>query len=230
MRSIGAFQISGDQHVPSLVQYGVNNYRDANWSYCTPAIAVMYLRWFLPDELGQPVVGRPEHGYPNTGLYTDAFGNKNYVYAIGNPGKITIDRDSRYTHAQIRSSGFGMVTFDQVSRDIHIDAWRFIADVENPNPIRDQFPGWPLTINQYDNFGEGANNYLPKIEVNKPNQIIEVRKVSTNDLIRIFRMKGNSVQVGLHHPGTFTINVGNKSVGTFKTKSGKNPETIKVEI
>lgn len=230
MRSIGAFQISGDQHVPSLVQYGVNNYRDANWSYCTPAIAVMYLRWFLPDELGQPVVGRPEHGYPNTGLYTDAFGNKNYVYAIGNPGKITIDRDSRYTHAQIRSSGFGMVTFDQVSRDIHIDAWRFIADVENPNPIRDQFPGWPLTINQYDNFGEGANNYLPKIEVNKPNQIIEVRKVSTNDLIRIFRMKGNSVQVGLHHPGTFTINVGNKSVGTFKTKSGKNPETFKVEI
>ncbi len=179
MRQIGAFHINGDQHVPSLVQYGLSEYRDANWSFCTPAIAVMYLRWFLPDDLGRPVLDRPEHGYPNTGKYTDAFGNKNYVYAIGNPGKITVDKDSRYTHAQIRSSGFGFVTFDQVSRDIKIDAWRFIADVENPNPIRDQFPGWPFQINQYDNFGKGANNLLPEIVVNKPNQVIEVRKTST---------------------------------------------------
>ncbi len=230
MRQTGAFQICGDQHLPSLVQYGIQNYRDASWCYCTPAIAVMYLRWFLPDEVGYPVLDRPEHGYPNTGKYTDAFGNPNYVYAIGNPGKNTIDRDSRYNHAQIRSSGFGMVTFDQVSRDIKIDAWRFLADVENPNPIRDQFPGWPCTISQYDNFGEGAKNYLPIIEVNEPNKVIEVRKTSTNDLIRIFRMKGNSMQVKLHHSGTFTIKVNDKTVGTFDTKTGSNPEIIKVEI
>ncbi len=87
MRKGAVFHINGDQHVPSLVQYGLKNYRDADWSFCTPAIAVMYLRWFLPDELGYPVVDRPEHNYPNTGKYTDAFGNKNYVYAIGNPGK-----------------------------------------------------------------------------------------------------------------------------------------------
>ena len=230
MRQVGAFHINGDQHVPSLVQYGLNEYRDASWSYCTPAIAVMYLRWFLPDELGLPVVDRPEHGYPDTGKYTDAFGNKNYVYAIGNPGKITVDNDSRYTHALIRSSGFGMVTFDQVSRDIKMDAWRFIADVENPVPLRDQFPGWPLKINQYDNFGMGAVNLLPEIVVNQPNQVIEVTKTATGDLIRIFRMKGNSVQVGLHHPGTFNIKIGNKELGSFTTKQGENPEKVNVEI
>lgn len=230
MRQTGAFQISGDQHVPSLVQYGLSEYRDANWSFCTPAIAVMYLRWFLPDEMGYPVLDRPEHNYPNTGKYTDAFGNKNYVYAIGNPGKNTIDRTSRYTHAQIRSSGYGLITFDQVSRNIDIDAWRFIADVENPNPVKDQFPGWPMQINQYDNFGKGAENYLPEVVVNKPNQVIEVRKTSTNDLIRIFRMKGNSMQVGLHHPGTFTIKIGDKTVGSFDTRFGENKEVVQVEI
>lgn len=230
MRQIGAFQICGDQHVPSLVQYGLSEYCDANWCFCTPAIAVMYLRWFLPDEVGYPVLDRPEHNYPNTGLYTDAFGNKNYVYAIGNPGTNTIDRTSRYTHAQIRSSGFGLITFDQVSRNIDIDAWRFIADVENPNPVKDQFPGWPKQINQYDNFGKGAENYLPLVVVNKSNQVIEVRKTSTGDLIRIFRMKGNSMQVGLHHPGTFTIKIGDKTVGSFDTKFGENSETVKVEI
>ncbi len=230
MRQTGAFQICGDQHLPSLVQYGIQNYRDANWCYCTPAIAVMYLRWFLPDEMGYPILDRPEHNYPNTGKYTDAFGNPNYVYAIGNPGKNTIDRESRYNHAQIRSSGFGMITFDQNSRDITIDAWRFKADVENPNPVRDQFPGWPFQINQYDNFGMGATNYLPTIEVNEPNQVIEVRKTSNDALIRIFRMKGNSMQVGLHHPGTFTIKIGNKIVGSFDTKPKSNSERIKVEV
>lgn len=230
MRQVGAFQICGDQHLPSLVQYGIQNYRDANWVYCTPAIAVMYLRWFLPDEVGYPVKDRPAHGYPNTGKYTDAFGNKNYVYAVGNPGKNTVDKNSRYNHAQIRASGFGFVTFDQKERTIDIDAWRFKADVENPNPVRDEFPGWPFRINQYDNFGEGANNYLPIVEVNKPNQVIEVRKTSTNDLIRIFRMKGSSMQVGLHHPGTFTIKVNDKTVGTYNTKPGSNLDTVKVEI
>ena len=234
MRKGAALHINGDQHVPSLVQYGLEDYRDAGWSYCTPAIAVMYLRWFLPDELGRPVLDRPEHGYPNTGKYTDAFGNKNYVYAIGNPGKNTIDRDSRYNHAQIRSSGFGMITFDKDERTIKMDAWRFQADVENPNPVRDQFPGWPHTISQFDNFGKGTVNLLPMVEVNKPNQLIEVRKTSNNALIRIFRMKGNSFQVGLHHPGTFDIKVGEgENVKEFKglsTQEGENPEKISVEL
>jgi len=230
MRKVGAFNISGDQHLPSLVQYGVDNFQDAGWSYCTPAICNYYMRWFLPDEMGVPVVDRPEHGYENTGKYADAFGNKNFVYAIGNPGKITIDKESRYGNAQIRNSGFGMVTFDQTERTILIDAWRFIADVENPVPLRDQFPGWPLKINQYDNFGMGAVNLLPKIVVNQPNQLIEVRKTSTNDLIRVFRMKGESVQVGLHHPGTFTIKIGDKEIGSFETKPAENNESIKVEI
>jgi len=234
MRKGAALHINGDQHVPSLVQYGLEDYRDAGWSYCTPAIAVMYLRWFLPDELGRPVLDRPEHGYPNTGKYTDAFGNKNYVYAIGNPGKNTIDRDSRYNHAQIRSSGFGMITFDKDERTIKMDAWRFQADVENPNPVRDQFPGWPHTISQFDNFGKGTVNLLPMVEVNKPNQLIEVRKTSNNALIRIFRMKGNSFQVGLHHPGTFDIKVGEgenvKEIKGLSTQEGENPEKISVEL
>jgi alkaline phosphatase D len=230
MRKVGAFNINGDQHLPSLVQYGVENFRDAGWSFCTPAICNFYMRWYLPDELGIPAVDRPEHGYENTGKYADAFGNKNFVYAIGNPGKITVDKESRYGNAQIRNSGFGMVTFDQTERTILMDAWRFIADVENPVPLRDQFPGWPLKINQYDNFGMGATNLLPEIVVNQPNQVIEVTKTTTGDLIRIFRMKGNSVQVKLMHPGTFTIKIGDKEIGSFETKPAENKEIIKVEI
>jgi hypothetical protein len=234
MRKGAVFHINGDQHVPSLVQYGLENYRDAGWSFCTPAIAVMYLRWFLPDEVGYPVLDRPEHGYPNTGKYTDAFGNKNYVYAIGNPGEITIDNESRYNHAQIRSSGFGFVTFDKNERTITIDAWRFKANVDDPNPVRDEFPGWPKKISQFDNFGMGAENVLPEIIVNKSNQVIEVRKTNNNELIRVFRMKGKSAQIKLMHPGTFNIKIGEgdaiKEIKNLHTKANTNSEKINVDL
>ncbi len=230
MKSIGALNINGDQHLPTLVQYGLNDYRDANWSFCTPAIATMYLRWFLPDEMSEPVYDRPDHGYPNTGKYTDAFGNKNFVYAVGNPGKNTVDRDSRYTHAQIRSSGFGMVTFDQKTRDITLDAWRFIAEIDNPNPVRDQFPGWPLQINQYDNFGLGANHFLPEFVVNKPDEVIEISNVKSGKIEYIFRMKQESIQPKMFKTGTYSVKIANKEIGTFKTKKGNNTESIKVEI
>jgi alkaline phosphatase D len=234
MRKGAVFHINGDQHVPSLVQYGLKNYRDAGWSYCTPAIAVMYLRWFLPDELGRPVVDRPEHNYPNTGKYEDAFGNKNYVYAIGNPGKNTVDRESRYNHAQIRSSGFGLVTFNQTERTILIDAWRFKADVENPNPVRDQFPGWPLQISQFDNLGLGAENVLPEISVNRPNQVMQIWNEKTRELAQIYRIKGNTVQPKLHESGTFTVIIGEnkerEAITGLKTQKEKNPEKVLVEL
>ncbi|MGC9341137.1 MAG: alkaline phosphatase D family protein [Bacteroidales bacterium] len=234
MRKVAAFHVNGDQHVPSLVQYGIEDYRDAGWSFCTPAIAVGYQRWFRPDELGVPVTDRPEHGYPNTGKYTDAFGNKNFVYAIGNPGTITSDKESRYNQALLRSSGFGFVTFNQTERTIKIDAWRFKANVENPNPVRDQFPGWPLEISQFDNLGLGAENVLPEISVNQPNQVMQIWNEKTGELVQIYRIKGNTVQPKLFENGTFTIIIGegnNKEAVTgLKTKKDKNPEKVLVEL
>ncbi len=234
MRKGAVFHINGDQHVPSLVQYGLENYRDAGWSFCTPAIAVVYLRWFLPDEVGYPVLDRPEHGYPNTGKYTDAFGNKNYVYAIGNPGKNTIDKESRYNHAQIRSSGFGLVTFDKNERTINMDAWRFKADVENPNPVRDQFPGWPKKISQFDNLGQGANNILPEITVNKTNQLIQIDNEKTGELVNIYRMNGNKIQPALFEKGIFTLKIGegenSKVLTGIASQPDKNGTSLSVEL
>jgi phosphodiesterase/alkaline phosphatase D-like protein len=234
IRKVAAFHINGDQHVPSLVQYGINDYQDAGWSFCTPAIAVGYQRWFRPDELGIPVLDRPEHNYPNTGKYADAFGNKNFVYAIGNPGTITSDKESRYNQALLRSSGFGFVTFNQSERTILIDAWRFKADVENPNPVRDQFPGWPKQISQFDNLGMGAENVLPEISVNQPNQVMQIWNEKTGELAQIYRIKGNTVQPKLFENGTFTVIIGEdkskEAVTGLQTKKGENSEKVLVEL
>jgi hypothetical protein len=64
--------------------------------------------------------------------------------------------------------------------------------------------------------------------------MVEVRKESTGELIRIFRMNGNSVQVSLFHPGTFTVIIGEgenrKEFRGLATKTGENPEKIEVEM
>ncbi|GAB5404539.1 MAG: hypothetical protein Aurels2KO_27700 [Aureliella sp.] len=146
-----ALHINGDQHLTSLCQYGVDKQRDSFWSFCTPAIAAGYPRWWRPDEVGMTHENRPTHGIANTGEYTDGLGNLVYVYAVGNPevGK----KKNRYELAHQKGSGFGLVTFDTAAKTYFIECFRFHSDPKSGKPA-DQFPGWPVTIKQQENAGE----------------------------------------------------------------------------
>jgi hypothetical protein len=110
MRPSMALHINGDQHLTTLIQYGVDKQRDSNWSFCTPAIAAGYPRWWRPDELNMPHDHRPKHNLPNTGEFIDGFGNKVYVYAVGNPE--VASEKHRYALAHQKGSGLGFVIID----------------------------------------------------------------------------------------------------------------------
>ncbi len=151
LRDSMALHINGDQHLTTLTQYGVDKQRDSNWSFCTPAIAVGYPRWWRPDEVGMPHKNRPDHGVPFTGEYLDGLGNKVYVYAVGNPESAS-EKD-RYQLAHQKASGFGFVTIDTKAKTYHLESFRFLVDATDGNPAN-QFPGWPVTIHQKENRGE----------------------------------------------------------------------------
>ena len=152
IRPAKALHISGDQHLATLTQYGVENQRDSSWSYCTPAIATGYQRWWRPDDVGMDHTNRPEHGRPQTGEYLDGFGNKVFVYAVGNP--VPDDRQKHpYERAHMKASGFGFVTVDTEAKTYHIDAYKFNIDATDGNP-ENQFPGWPVTIHMDENAGD----------------------------------------------------------------------------
>lgn len=215
LRKAFAFQIAGDQHVTSLVQYGIDEYRDGGWCYCTSAISVGYQRWFRPDELNIPVKNRPDHQLPNTGYYEDAFGNFNYVYAIGNPGKLNQGED-RYKTAQLKASGYGIIDFDQQDRTITCDAIRFLADADNPRP-EDHFPGWPFTISQFDNGGNVATAWLSNLKIEgKPNPVVEMVNEKTGETESIVRIKGNSFSPKVFSNATYTAKVGYPETDTWK--------------
>jgi len=151
IRKSKALHINGDQHLTTLAQYGVEEQRDSNWSFCTPAISAGYPRWWRADELKMPHENRPEHNLPDTGEFIDGFGNRVYVYAVGNP---VVGRDkNRYRKAHEKASGFGLVTIDTEAKTYLIEAFRFLVDATDGKPSN-QFPGWPVTIHQQENAGE----------------------------------------------------------------------------
>ncbi|MCU4676255.1 alkaline phosphatase D family protein [Catenovulum sp. 2E275] len=150
MRKSKALHICGDTHLGTLSQYGVNEQRDSNWAFCTPAISAGWPRWWRPDAMGLPMKNRPSHGLEQTGEYLDSFGNKIYVYAVGNPqvGK----SGNRYIQAHEKGSGFGFIEFDTQNKTYTTSAYKFLVDVTDKNPDN-QFAGWPVTIAQDENIG-----------------------------------------------------------------------------
>jgi len=198
------FHICGDQHVPSIVQYGTDDFRDAGWAFCTPAIAVGYSRWFRPDELNIPVRNRPEHGFANTGEYTDAFGNKNYVYSIGNPVDFA-GISNRYEMQQNKTAGLGFVIFDKETRDITMESWHFMSDALKPDEMS-QHPGWPKTISQFDNYGRESAGWLPTLKISgDPDPVVEIINQTTGELEYIVRIKGNEFIPGVFSNDRFIV-------------------------
>lgn len=155
LRDSMALHINGDQHLSTLVQYGADKQRDSIWSFCTPAIAAGYQRWWRPDDVDIPHRNRPAHGLPNTGEFKDGFGNHAYVYAVGNPEDV--EKSNRYVQAHQKGSGFGLITVDTKKRTYQLDCFRFLIDASDGKP-GNQFPGWPVTIHQKENRGENRLN------------------------------------------------------------------------
>ncbi len=152
LRKAKCLHVCGDQHVPSLVQYGADAQRDGCWAFCTPAISAGYPRWWRPDEVGTPHRNRPRHGLAHTGEFLDPLGNRVYVYAIGNPEVGTAP--DPYERAHQKSSGFGLVTIDTEARTYRIEAFRFLSSADSTDGEDAQFPGWPVTVHQDENAGE----------------------------------------------------------------------------
>lgn len=207
IRKACALHINGDQHLPFLVQYGVENPRDSGWTFCTPAISTGYPRWGQPDLVNMPFFERPSHNLPNTGCYRDIFGNDNFVYAVGNPQDDFQTEKNRYIRCQKKSSGFGMVTFNTIERTIKMDAIRFLANLDIDSE-GNRFPGWPLTIHQLDNDGRKPIGYLPQINLEKPNGVLKIINEDSGELVKCIRINGNLYKPSVYERAKYTLIIG----------------------
>ncbi|MEZ4905255.1 MAG: hypothetical protein R2822_27625 [Spirosomataceae bacterium] len=108
-----------------------------------------------------------------------------------------------------------------------MEAIRFLADLTKETPAN-TYPGWPLTISQFDNDGRRAIGYLPRLMLSKPNQLIKIINERTQEIVKIIRVKGNKFVPSVFENGNYTIEVGEgaerKTIKNVEISSEPNKE------
>ncbi len=199
MRKAFAFHLAGDQHLGTIIHHGIDQWNDSCYSFCVPSIANLYLRWWAPLEKGknrQP--GAPEY----TGEFHDGFQNKVNVHAVANP-EPQENRDRLTT----RAAGFGVVRFNKKDRTITMECWPRNIDITDPSAR--QYPGWPKTITQADNYAREALEYLPTIKVTGTvHPVVQVIDQADGEIVYTLRIKGANFRPKVFKKGAYTLRVG----------------------
>ncbi|WP_432788533.1 hypothetical protein [Polaribacter marinivivus] len=217
--------IAGDQHLGTLVQHGIDNFQDAGYSFSVPAIANFWLRWWDPQIEGK---NRAKNAPKYTGDFLDGFQNKMTVLAAANPTLPEIKEGGKLS---TRAAGYGIVTYNKKERTITFDCWARNVDITNPNSK--QYKGWPITINQTDNFTIHNGFELPTLKLSKSNQVVTVRNQNTKEVVSSIRIKGSKYQPKTTTKGTFLIEVGegkNKKYFENIIAKKQNRSTLKIEL
>ena len=213
MRKAFAFHLAGDQHLGSAIQYGVDEWEDAGFAFCVPAISNVWpRRWYPQQEGGNHQSGMPKY----TGDFKDGFGNKMTVHAVSNP--VFTGREPARLYD--RATGYGIVRFNKKSRDITLECWA--RDLDPTEPGTKQYPGWPITINQMDNYGRKAVGLLPELEFkNMENPVVQVVNENTNEIEYTIRIKGTKYRPKVFSLGaSYTVHAGDPDSEQMKTFSG----------
>jgi len=224
IRKAYGFMIAGDQHLATVIHHGIDDWNDAGYSFCVPSIANFFLRWWAPLEEGKNrKPGMPAY----LGELQDGLNNKVTMHAVANPSP-----EENLDKLTTRAAGFGIVKLNKSTREITMECWPRNVDITSKDSK--QYEGWPLTINQLDNYGRKPVAFLPTLKINKADQVIQIIDEDTNEIVYTLRIKGNEFNPKVFKKGEYTIHVGEgSSIKTLKGISSINSEaakSLKIEL
>jgi alkaline phosphatase D len=144
LKNARALVLSGDQHVATLVRHGITSTTDGPLQFTAPAAGTAWQRWFTP------AIPLPNSNGPNTGDFSDGFGNEFRVLAVANPkisfaevraaqpaGNQVGDRD-------LKREGYGIARIDKADSRYLLECWPWQTDPTGPGAA--QFDGWPYNL------------------------------------------------------------------------------------
>jgi len=194
IRAAGAFMLGGDQHLATLCWHGLDEWRDAGWSFAVPSVANFYPRAWLPPAVG----GNRADGAPEwTGDHVDGFGNKVSIFAATNP------RDTGYEPSVLHDGmpGFGVVALDPAARTFTVECWPRAAGAP-------QYEGWPRTLSRDEMDGRSARAWLPPHEVEDVDEPVVRVYAPDGSLWTAFRAASPRIQVGVEAVGRYRLEIG----------------------
>ena len=203
IRKSYSLMLAGDQHLATVIHHGVDEFDDAGYSFCVPSIVNHYPRTWSP--VGEPV-RKIDSPLDFAGSYYDGFKNKLSMYAYANPGenkKITM---SKFIG---KAAGHGIVRFNKKTRKITMECWPRESDLTKPNAP--QYKGWPVVINQEDNYGRKAVAYLPTLDVEGlVDPVVQVIDESNGETVYTICASGSSFRPKVFKKGAYTVIVGDQ--------------------
>ncbi|MBX7208563.1 MAG: alkaline phosphatase D family protein [Verrucomicrobiaceae bacterium] len=227
IRKCFAIHIAGDQHLPAVVHYGIDEHRDAGVAFAGPAVNVGYPRWWEPTE---KVNGR-KPGQGITGDFTDHFGHPMTVLAVKNgPARPSNEVIQNLIE---KTSGFGLVRFDKTKRTITIECWPFASDFGKPGAP--QFETWPVVTTQIDQYARKTAAQLPKLEITGvKNALVEVID-EKGELVHALRVESREWQPLVFAEGKYSVRVSDPESGKSETlkdvmATTQNTQTLTVTV
>jgi hypothetical protein len=192
-----AVHIAGDQHLGSTVQYGIDDWNDASWAICVPAVSNLWPRRWYPAEAGR---NRKPGAPRNTGEYLDGFGNKVTVHAVFNPKAVGVEP----VVLNHRAPGYGIIEFDRETQNVTVANWARWVDASRPDAR--PCDGWPITIEQDDNGLRAAQWFLDEVENPEAGALLEVTKEeAVPEHVYTYRMLKPSFTPPVFGPGKYAL-------------------------
>ena len=228
IRKAFAFHIAGDQHLPAVVHYGIDEHGDAGVALAGPPTNTTYPRWWEPEEPGE---NRPEGAPKTLGEFTDHFGNPLTVLAVKNQ-EIHPDKGEVLKLMNQKASGLGVVRFNKPKRTITIECWPYLADFTDPEA---QWEDWPVTVSMLDNYGRKPLAYLPTFEfADNSDPVVQVQDAS-DEVVYTLRPGERTFQPHVFAEESYKVIVSDPEGDRSREYAGliakaKNDERIQVAL
>jgi len=139
MKDAHAVHLTGDQHLGSTGQYGLDGWNEGPWWITSPAIANIWPRRWMPATEGK---NRRSDAPKWTGEFEDAFGSHITMHAVANPQDIAREPARLFD----RAVGYTLTTWNPASGQVKLENWPYWASPAKPAPDDKPYPGWPVTI------------------------------------------------------------------------------------
>lgn len=216
-----ACHLSGDQHLTTLLQHGIDEFNDGPWSMVSPAIVnSIYGRYWHP--VGEkPGANRPaDSPLPYTGEYLDGFHNRLTMYGYANP--------NAPENKSNRAAGFVIARFNKKDRTITAECWPRDADLRKDDAK--QFAGWPKVIPQIDNYNPPSWGKLGELTFNRSNPVVQLIDASNREVVYTLRVSGKKFTPHAPKTGSFTIKAGidaaDTVIGKATSVSAAKPQKV----
>ena len=97
-----------------------------------------------------------------------------------------------------------------------MECWPRYADPTDSTA--QQYPGWPVTISMFDNYGRKAVAWLPLLKFSgATSPVVQVVDEHSGEVVYTVRANGDSFQAKVFKQGYYTLNVGEPGTERMKT-------------